>query len=247
MAQVDYNAPTMKKLLPVLCGLLLACTRQSPAPAGPSDGSVAVAPKQAPAPVAAPSDGSVAVAPKETPRPTGLEGSVAAAPPDAGGAGASPCSASTLSPKPKRPSTSLSPKAEAMRRRIIAAAVACDYATLTALSREVGKEFNLALGGEADVGTFWRKREEQGEPVLSRLVRVLNLPHVGEGEFYLWPSAAGMFRKDKDWKAVEGLYPPQALAQWKASEKGYAGLRTGIHINGDWLFAVSGEQGAPVP
>ena len=229
MAQVDYNAPTMKKLLPVLCGLLLACTRESPAPTGPLDASVAVAPKQAPAPVAAPPDASVA----ETP-------------PDAG-AGASPCSASTLSPEPKPPAKGLSAEAEAMRRRIIAAAVACDYATLTALSREVGKEFNLALGGEADVGTFWRKREEQGEPVLSRLVRVLNLPHVGEGEFFLWPSAAGMFRKDKDWKAVEGLYPPETLAQWKASEKGYAGLRTGIHINGDWLFAVSGEQGAPVP
>jgi hypothetical protein len=242
---VDYNAPTMKKLLPVLCGLLLACTRESPAPGG-LDASVAVAPKQAPAPIAAPLDASVAEAPKQTPVPGGLDGSVAEAPADAG-AGASPCSASTLSPEPKRPATPLSPKAEAMRRRIIAAAVACDYAALTALSREVGKEFNLALGGEADVGTFWRKREEQGEPVLSRLVRVLNLPHVGEGEFFLWPSAAGMFRKDKDWKAVEGLYPPETLAQWKASEKGYAGLRTGIHVNGDWLFAVSGEQGAPVP
>lgn len=230
MAEVDYNASTMKKLLPVLSGLLLACTRQSPAPAGPPDGSVAVAPKPAPAPVAAPP--VVDKAPE--------------APQDAG-AGAARCSASTLSPESKPLSKGLSTEAEAMRRRIIAAAVACDYAALTALSQEVGKEFNLALGGEADVGTFWRKREEQGEPVLSRLVRVLNLPHVGEGEFYLWPSAAGMFRKDKDWKAVEGLYPPETLAQWKASEKGYAGLRTGIHINGDWLFAVSGEQGAPVP
>jgi hypothetical protein len=81
--------------------------------------------------------------------------------------------------------------------------------------------------------------------VLSQLVRVLNVPHSGEGEHYLWPSAASLFRKDKDWKALEGLYPPETLAQWKASEKGYAGLRTGIHFNGDWLFAVSGEQAAP--
>jgi hypothetical protein len=220
---VVYNAPTMKKLLPVLCGLLLACTRQSPAPSEPPDASVAVAPavppKQAPAPV-------VVEAPKE---------------PQDAGAGAPRCSASTLSPEPKPTQHPLPPKVESMRRRIIAAAVACDYEALTALSQEEGKEFNLSFEGEADLATLWRKREQQGEPVLERLVRVLNLPFSGEGEHYLWPSAASVFRKAKDWEAIEGLYPPETIAQWKGTKKGYTGLRTGIHLNGDWLFAVSGE------
>ncbi len=210
----------MKTLLPILCGLLLACSRQAPAPAGAPDASVPAAPqKEAPAPVATGT-------PPEAPR-------------DAG-AGAARCSASTLSPEPKPAQPPLPEKAEAMRRRIIAAAVACDYETLTALSVEEGKEFN-AGSGETDLATFWRKQEQQGEPVLARLVRILNLPYSGEGEHYLWPSAAGMFRKAKDWEAIEGLYPPETIAKWKGTERGYTGLRTGIHLNGDWLFAMSGE------
>ncbi|HYO57098.1 hypothetical protein [Archangium sp.] len=215
----------MKKLLPVLCGLLLACNRPSPAPTGSPDGSVAVAP--------------VAVAPKEEPARAD-----AGAPPEAPretGAGAPRCSASTLSPEPKPAKPPLPAKVESMRRRIIAAAVACDYETLTALSLEEGKEFNPGSGGETDLAAFWRKQEQQGDPVLARLVRVLNLPYSGEGEHYLWPSAAGMFRKAKDWEAIEGLYPPETIARWKGTEKGYTGLRTGIHLNGDWLFAMSGE------
>jgi hypothetical protein len=216
---VGHNALTMKKLLPVLCSLLLACTRQSPAPTEPLDGSVAVAPKEAPARVA------VGV-PQE---------------PEDAGAGAPRCSASTLGPEPKPARPTLPPEVESMRRRIIAAAVACDYETLTVLSREKGEEFNLGFDDEADLAAFWRKREQQGDPVLARLVRVLNLPYSGEGEHYLWPSAASVFRKAKDWEAIEGLYPPETIAGWKGTERGYTGLRTGIHVNGDWLFASSGD------
>jgi len=216
-----YNALTMKKLPPVLCGLLLACTRPSPAPPEPLDGSVAVAPKEAPAPVAA-----------EVPQ----------APPEAG-AGAPRCSASTLGPEPKPARPPLPAKVESMRRRIIAAAVACDYETLTALSREEGKEFNLGFDGETDLATSWRKREQQGEPVLALLVRVLNLPYSAEGEHYLWPSAASVFRDTKDWEAIEGLYPPETIARWKGTQRGYTGLRTGVNVKGDWLFAVSGDEG----
>lgn len=210
----------MKKLIPVLCGLMLACTRSSPGPTEPLDGSVAVAPKEAPA-------RPTAGAPKEEPQDAGT--------------GAPRCSASTLSPEPKPARPPLPPPVESMRRRIIAAAVACDYETLSALAREEGKEFNLGFGEQSDLAAFWRKHEQQGDPVLSRLVRVLNLPYSGEGEHYLWPSAAGMFRKDKDWEAIAGLYPPETIARWKGTERGYTGLRTGIHLNGDWLFALSGE------
>jgi len=215
----------MKKLFLVLCGLLMACTRQSPAPTQTPDASVAAAP--------------VAVAPKEAPARPAAEAPTA--PPLE--AGAARCSASALSPEPKPAQPALPAKVEAMRRRIIAAAVACDYAALKALSVEVDKEFRFTFEeGQTDLVGFWREREQKGDGVMARLVRVLNLPYSAEGEHYLWPSAASVFRNDKDWAAIEGLYPPEAIAQWKGTERGYTGLRTGIHVNGDWLFAVSGGE-----
>jgi hypothetical protein len=128
-----------------------------------------------------------------------------------------------------------------MRRRIVAAAVACDYEALARLAREHGADFNVSFGPDFDVAAFWREREKEGEPVLALMVKVLNLPHAKEETLYLWPSAYRTGETAEDWKALEGLYPAERLAEWRSGENGYLGLRVGIEENGDWLFAVSGD------
>jgi hypothetical protein len=128
-----------------------------------------------------------------------------------------------------------------MRRRIVAAAVACDYGALAVLAREKGTEFNFSFGPGEDPAAYWREREREGDAVLARLVRVLNLPYAKDGTLYVWPSVFRIGAKPEDWKALEGLYPPEQLARWRSMEDGYLGLRTGIHESGDWLFAVAGD------
>ncbi len=165
-------------------------------------------------------------------------------PEDAGAAGSAQgprCSASTLSAEPSAARPSLPPVVESMRRRIVTAAVACDYETLATLARENGADFNIGFGPETDVAATWRKQEQQGVPLLAMLVKVLNLPNAKEETFYLWPSAYRTGETPEDWKALEGLYPAEQLARWRASEDGYVGFRTAIDESGDWLFALSGD------
>jgi hypothetical protein len=128
-----------------------------------------------------------------------------------------------------------------MRRRIVAAAVACDYEALVRLSRENGEEFNFSFGPGEDPAAYWRQQEREGQPTLALLVRVLNLPYAKDGTLYVWPSVFRVGAKDADWKALEGLYPPKTLAEWRRMEDGYLGLRTGIHEKGDWMFVVGGD------
>ncbi len=160
-------------------------------------------------------------------------------PADAGSAAR--CSASTLSPTPTPPQTPLPLAVDSMRRRIVAAAVACDYAALAALADENGEGLRFSFGPDTDVAAYWRKVEtEQGEPVLARLVRILNLPHIQEGNFYIWPSVFREGATAKDWDALKGLYPDTQL---KAMQKqgSYLGLRTAITPAGDWQYAVAGD------
>ncbi|HZH15243.1 MAG TPA: hypothetical protein VE057_12895 [Archangium sp.] len=214
----------MKRLLTALCALLLAaCNRSS--------SNVPSAPPAPPAPVV--QDAGVASA-REAPMDAGTTGPT-------GGAGAARCSASALSPEPVPARPPLPPVVDSMRRRIVAAAVACDYAVLAVLTREKGEEFSFSFGPGEDPAAYWREREREGEAVLGRLVRLLNLPYAKDGTLYVWPSVVRMGAKAEDWKALEGLYPPEQLAQWRRLEEGYLGLRTGISENGDWLFAVAGD------
>ncbi|OJH37971.1 hypothetical protein BON30_26990 [Cystobacter ferrugineus] len=128
-----------------------------------------------------------------------------------------------------------------MRRRIVAAAVACDYAALAALGDEQGKSLRFSFGPDEDLALFWRKAEqEQGQPVLARLVKILNLPYTKQGELYVWPTAFRDNATAQDFDALEGILPDAQLQAMKR-ERSYYGLRVGISGNGDWQMAVSGD------
>jgi hypothetical protein len=152
------------------------------------------------------------------------------------------CSASDLSPEPKPAQPPLPAEVDSMRRRIIAAAVACDYQGLAALTREKGKLFTASFGDVKDVAGYWREAEtSQGDPVLAQMVKLLNLPYVRSGKLYVWPSAYGEHAKPEDWKAVEQVYTPEQLAEMRRYMGAYVGLRLGIQSNGHWQFAVAGD------
>ncbi len=171
--------------------------------------------------------------------------------PDAGLADAGPlpspmdggtaCSAQGLSPTPSPAQPPLPPAVDSMRRRIVAAAVACDYAALGALADEQGKGLRFSFGPDMDVTHFWRMQEqEHGEPVLARLVKILSLPYTKQGELYVWPSAFRENATAQDFAALKGLYPDEQL-QAMQRELSYLGLRAAITGTGDWQFAVSGD------
>jgi hypothetical protein len=128
-----------------------------------------------------------------------------------------------------------------MRRRIVAAAVACDYKTLNSLSRERGKDFTFTFGPESDLAEAWRRQEAEGQPVLAQLVKVLSLPYVKLHTLYVWPSVYGPGAGPKDWSALEGLYSAEEIRELRAIGEGYIGFRTGIDTSGDWQFAVAGD------
>jgi hypothetical protein len=128
-----------------------------------------------------------------------------------------------------------------MRRRIIAAAVACDYAALAKLGDEKGKGIRISFGDDEGVARYWRELEEKDhEPVLARLVKILNVPFTTEGDVYYWPSAFREHPTDQDFADLKGLYPDAQL-QAMAKDKSYLGLRAGITSAGDWQLAVSGD------
>ncbi|HEX5754220.1 MAG TPA: hypothetical protein VFZ09_49010 [Archangium sp.] len=243
----------MNRFASIFCSLLLSCTKPIPAPESPVNaGAPATAPQtgdaardtgaSAPAPVDA-------GAPETSPDAGAIApdaGAATTAQADAGSTGAAGarCSASTLSPEPKPAQPPLPPAVESMRRRIIAAAVACDYERLEALTHETGQGFTASFGDDrVNVAEYWRKSETRdGDPVLARIVKLLNLPHAKSGGLYVWPSAYGEHPKPKDWKALESVYTPEQLAQMRSvTGGGYVGFRLGIHSNGDWDFAIGGD------
>ena len=166
-------------------------------------------------------------------------GALAGAPavPDAG---AGTCSAARLSAKTQSPIPPPPPLVEGMRRRIIAAAVACDYAALAKLADENGKGLRFSFGDGREPAASWRKAEQDGEPVLARMVQVLDLSPAKQGNLYFWP-AVHVTGAEKDWKAVVGVYPEKQLQAMKEGGTGYLGLRVGISAKGDWQLAVSGD------
>ncbi|WP_233602081.1 hypothetical protein, partial [Corallococcus sp. CA047B] len=158
-------------------------------------------------------------------------------------AAAATCSARGLSAVPKPTAKPLPPAAASMRERIIAAAVACDYAALQTLGDEKGKAVRFSYDPDQDMATTWRIQEEWAEapqPVLSRLVQVLNLPSYQEGNLIYWPTAFREGATDADWRALKGLYPDDQL-QAMRKDKSYLGLRVGITVDGDWQLAVAGD------
>ncbi|WP_253910478.1 hypothetical protein, partial [Pyxidicoccus fallax] len=151
-----------------------------------------------------------------------------------------PCSAGRLSAKTQIQIPPLPPPVEGMRRRIITAAVKCDLAALSTLANENGKGLRFSFGDGKDPAAFWKQAEDAGEPVLARLVQVLNLPAAKQGELYFWP-AVHVTNAEKDWAALTGIYPEAQLQAMREGGTGYLGLRVGITAKGDWQLAVSGD------
>lgn len=207
--------------LALACGLLLGCTTAHGIP-------------DAPSPVTSPevlSDGRGVVPPTVGASVTGHH------PP---GPERAHCSASALSAKPTPARPPLPPEVETMRGRIIAAAVACDYTALARLGHEKGEGFSFTFGNGSDAALYWREREAHGDPVLARMVRVLDLPYAHNAGMFAWPSVYQTTPNAADWRLLEGLYPEETLHRWR-EQNNYLGLRVGIQESGDWLFAVAGD------
>ncbi|MCP3140625.1 hypothetical protein [Pyxidicoccus xibeiensis] len=213
-----------------LAAPLLACTeRSATADAGAPPASAVVTDAGAPAP--------------------GSEAVMDAGPGDAGAsavgmypadAGSGACSASTLTPRAEPARPPLPAPVESMRSRIIAAAVACDYAALATLADEQGKSVRFSFGDATDAAAYWREAEQQGEPVLARMVGVLQRPYARQEGLYYWP-AVHVTGAKKDWQALQGLYPAEQLEAMQEGGSGYLGLRLGISPKGDWQLAVAGD------
>ncbi|MFP2931938.1 hypothetical protein ACLESO_43580 [Pyxidicoccus sp. 3LG] len=213
---------------------LLACSeRPSGAPAVVDAGARAAAVPDAGPQVAAPAPSEVVDA------GAGDAGAVAVDlySPDAG---SGTCSASKLSPRAQPAQPPLPAPVESMRSRIIAAAVACDYAALARLADEQGKSVRFSFGDGDDPVEYWREEERNGDPVLARMVRILQLPYAKQDNLYFWP-AVHVTNAPKDWKAVAGIYTEQELRGMKEAMEAYLGLRVGISTEGDWQIAVAGD------
>ena len=158
------------------------------------------------------------------------------------------CSASSLSPEPAPAQPPLPPLVESMRRRITAAAVACDYVALAVRARENGARFDFVSrysGGRTDdVAGFWRwKEEELGEPLLARLVKVLNLPYAQVQDRFAWPEMSVRPLTPGDSKVIGGLYPADKVPDLLSNQgdpREYDGLRVVILSRGDWLVVDGG-------
>ncbi|WP_254614250.1 hypothetical protein [Myxococcus sp. CA056] len=160
-----------------------------------------------------------------------------------GDAGTVKCSAMDLPLPEPRTGPPPPPKAvEDMRRRIIAAARACDYAQLSKLADEKGKSVRFTFGDGDDVAAYWKEREAEGEPILARLVNVLDLPYALQGGIYYWPwlHVTGV-KNPEDWKALSDVYSEAELKGMRETRDSYYGLRVGISKTGDWQLAVSGD------
>jgi hypothetical protein len=148
------------------------------------------------------------------------------------------CSAAGLSADlPEQPGLP-APVAET-RRAIAEAAAACDYEVLEALALSDGA-FTYSFGEGEGPAAFWRDAEGRGEEPLALLVRLLDLPHVREGRFYTWPSAAGAGATDEDWESLGTVFTEEEIAQWRRFGA-YIGYRVGITAGGDWAFYVAGD------
>jgi hypothetical protein len=160
-----------------------------------------------------------------------------------------PCSADGV----ERPGdvTGLSRQAADVRTAVIDAAVACDFATMTSLA---GEGFTTSFGGGgAEMLQEW---EEAGEGKLGVLLRLLATGYavqtfegdaaeaLGSDTLYVWPAA---FARDT-WEEITDEEMADLLTIYTQEELdeiagfgSYAGWRTGITGEGDWLFFVAGD------
>ena len=114
-------------------------------------------------------------------------------------------------------------------------------------SRGATPTFTHSFGDGGDPAAFWRRAEEDGEP-LTALIHFLNQPFAiraaGDVTQYLWPRAYSY----ETWGAVPGearteLQPIYGAEDFKRFERfgSYSGFRAGITAGGDWIFFVGGD------
>jgi hypothetical protein len=133
----------------------------------------------------------------------------------------------------------------------VEAALACDLDTLEQLA---GDDFTTSFGG-GDAEAF-REWEEAGEGKLGLMMRLLDTDFavqtfegdaaeaLGSDTLYVWPAA---FARDS-WEEITEeemadlltIHTQEELDQI-ALMGGYAGWRTGITAEGDWVFFVAGD------
>jgi hypothetical protein len=151
------------------------------------------------------------------------------------------CSASHLSAT--LPAEKLPGAVAATRRRIAAAAVACDFAKL----EQMGKEhpgFSFTFGGERSAAAVWRAAETRGAKPLATLVKILALPvtRTAAGA-YAWPSAYTAHPKPSDWDALvrAGVVTGAEASKAQKRDNVYYGYRTAITRSGNWQFFIAGD------
>jgi hypothetical protein len=165
------------------------------------------------------------------------------------------CSAAGLDPNlPVRASSDslqpesapLPPAVAEMRRAILRAAVACDYAKLEELALAGGETFIYSFGNGTSPAEYWREAEAAGENAMAMLVRTLGLPYSRETldidpfVLYIWPSAYLVESGEEDWTALAELYSPEDIELFKEYGS-FIGWRVGLTETGDWRFFVAGD------
>jgi len=136
----------------------------------------------------------------------------------------------------------------AKRAAIVAAAVACDYKALAALT---GDPFTYSFGGGDDAAGYWRGLEGSNDVTtkpLEAMVRLLNLRHgvndAGSVTYYVWPAAFSYNSWDEvpevDKEALRVLYGDKDFSSF-AQFGGYIGYRVSITSKGDWNAFVAGD------
>lgn len=156
------------------------------------------------------------------------------------------CSAAQLAAKPV--TQDLPEPVAAKRAAIVAAAVACDYEALAALT---GDPFTYSFGGGDDPAGYWRGLESSKDvttPPLGAMVRLLDLRYgindAGDVAYYVWPAAfshnswSAVPQVDKE--ALRVLYGDKDLSSF-AQFGGYIGYRVSITSKGEWNAFVAGD------
>lgn len=155
------------------------------------------------------------------------------------------CSAAGLDPlQPEL--AGLPPAVAEMRRAILRAAEACDYAKLEELALAGGETFIYSFGNGGSPAEYWRGAEAAGENAMAMLVRTLALPYARETFdiepylLYVWPSAYLVESSEEDWAALAELYSPEEIELFEEYGS-FIGWRVGITETGDWRFFVAGD------
>lgn len=130
------------------------------------------------------------------------------------------------------------------RETIAGAASDCDLATLESLGGEL---FRTSFGGGGTENlAIW---EDQGEGQLGTLLGLLDMsygtvPLEGGGVIYVWPAAATYDSWDEipedELAELTAIYSEGELDQL-AGLPSYAGWRTGIDHEGNWLYFLAGD------